>query len=102
MWERSSDNIGKYCYGKFTSNCLCIFLFSTFLLFVRWVWLFTFFDCMCDDKYGIGTDFVGLFYIVFGSRRKRSLEYVSCQWKSYGGGFTYLSQNEIVIVGLCW
>jgi hypothetical protein len=67
-------------YGKFVSNCVCLlFSFLIFLLLVRWVWLFTFFDCMFGDKYDIGTDLVGHFYIymVFGSWRNRSIQYIS-------------------------
>jgi hypothetical protein len=70
MWERSSDNLGNYYYGKFVLNCVCVyfFSFSIFLLFVRWVWMFTFFECMFGDKYGIGTDFVGLSYKWFSGQ----------------------------------
>lgn len=96
-------------YGKFVSNCVCVyfFLFLYFYSLFAGFGYFTFFDCMFGDKYDIGTDFVGHFYIymVFGSRRKRSIQYISMkkclkrdrnclcwessQWK-YPGAFAIL------------
>ncbi len=40
MWERSNDNLGNYCYGKFVLNSVWVllFFFSSFaisLLFIR-------------------------------------------------------------------
>lgn len=58
-------------YGKFVSNCVCVyfFLFLYFYSLFAGFGYFAFFDCMFGDKYDIGTDFVGHFYI-YGFRVK--------------------------------